>query len=177
MVVMLRAGVPDDDRAEPPAWEIPALLPRETIIARSDDVAISVGDVHVYSRGVLARFYVRFDPQRESSNPSELTDFTGQFQRLLDPTGLVLDIRAPDDEREGSPRGAEHARSIHTDLRGCRGNNYLWQLQYWAFPLPANGVVYSAQWSSRGVERGRVTVSAAEISTLLSSVQHLRPAK
>jgi hypothetical protein len=168
-----RTGTSDDIAAEPPIWEIPAVLPREVIVARSDDIAISVGDLHVYSRGVLASVYVRFDPEKGPSNPAELCDFTSDFQKILDPTGLILGVDAGE-EPPGSPRPTTGPPALHLDLRGLDGNSYLWRLRYWAFPLPTHGVVYSAQWLSAGLPRGSADVSAAEVSTLLTQVKDLR---
>ena len=60
----VRTGVPNGaDPLEPPNDEIPDRVPVERIVARSDDVVISVGNVMLYSSGVLTTFFVRFGPR------------------------------------------------------------------------------------------------------------------
>ena len=54
-----------DGPLDPPAWEIPGLIPAERIVTRSDDIVVTVGPVRVYSTGVLLPFAVRFRPGQE----------------------------------------------------------------------------------------------------------------
>jgi hypothetical protein len=159
MMHTIRVGGSPIDPGEPPVWEIPGILAQELIISRSRDIVISWGNIRVFSRGVLSAIFVRFNPEHDADGESRGQDFTMALKGV-DQEGLLV----------GMTTGKQ---PLAVDQFGGHGGHHLWELQYWVYPLPLEGLRVSAQWSAQGIGRGHVDLTSSEVATLRTSVRDL----
>jgi hypothetical protein len=168
-----------DDGLEPPSWEIPGLIPLERIVSRSDDIAITVGPIQVYTTGALLTLSVRFhsgmdagrarvhtellrllkqDPTPSADRLSMRVDFDGQVRTNLDSTDGFTPL-------PGRPR---------LDLLTGGSQGSTWTLRYWVSPAPIDAITVQASWPRFLVPIGEVAIPSELLRASRDSIQQLR---
>jgi hypothetical protein len=151
-----------------PENELGVGVPMRVLLARTDDIAVSVGDVVAYSTGFTLRLAVRV-------RPGVVEDPRSFFMQLHAPPGMAsadglrFGIGFADGRRatrmrpgptsEGPPPIALMARG-----GGDSGGGGL-DVGYWVFPLPPAGpLVFALEWPSRGIDETTREVDATAIA-------------
>jgi hypothetical protein len=178
-VSMVSAGRRDDEPLDPPAWEIPGLIPAERLVSRSDDVVVTVGPVRVHSTGVLVSFHVRFRPGRERGADA----FHDELLRMLKGSRsagadrLVLELRYEDGsflsnvDRSAVAEGSQP--DAYLDLLDGGSHGPVWRFTFWVWPVPAGDVTVSAAWPECGVPQGETVLTGVELRAASDAVEPL----
>ena len=176
---MMSVGQPDDGSLEPPAWEIPGWVLAERIVARSNDIVISVGPIHVYSTGALITFAARFRPGLEHSAENLQDELYGLLKQRAEPgaAGLRLEVRYGDGlvrmNVDSPGEDAEVRRGPRLDLLSGGSRGSVWTLTYWVWPPPATEMTILATWPAVGVSAGQAVVSSSVLRSAADSIQRL----
>ncbi|GIJ43323.1 hypothetical protein Val02_02090 [Virgisporangium aliadipatigenens] len=159
-----RPAQPPPPEPARPAWlpdeaVLPGAVPETTVLARTDDVVVALGDLHAYPNGFAFTLTVVLrEPQREGggrflrhfhARPLP-ADFLRFGLRFADGTVLTnLDPRPADPDEEGPrllPQGGSGGQRRH-------------EQRYWVWPLPPSGPVdVVCEWPARGIPETTVAL-------------------
>lgn len=152
----------------PPHGVLPAVVPAEALIARTDEVAISLGSIWVYPTGL--EFEVFADMKDEWS---DLDPFGVDRTRRRDEAGggdlLRLGFRFGD-ASEVTCAGGEWAPPVPgstsptlTGMGGGRRGGHC-NFRYWLWPLPpADALRFICEWPAAGVPMTETELDCAAI--------------
>jgi hypothetical protein len=155
------------------AWErsdavIPASVPADVMLVRTEQVAAAIGNIRAYPNGFEFRLSIRVRSEEE-------TDL-GWF----DPLGmhghgrgthpsenvLRLGVMYPDGRRVATTTGCpgpDDERMILVPA-GSGGSDRTWDGDFWVYPLPPDGpVTFVASWLECGVPETRAELDGAAI--------------
>lgn len=167
-----------DDGLEPPSWEIPGLIPIERIVSRSNDIAISVGPVQVYTNGALLTLNVRFHPDVDAGSARVQTELMRLLKQDPTPSADRLSLRVDFDGQnrtnldstDGSMPSPAGPR-LDVLSGGSQGSG--WTLRYWVSPAPIDAITVQASWPGFLVPIGEVTISRELLRASRDSIQQL----
>jgi hypothetical protein len=162
----LRSG-----RLSPPPGVVPGVAAVECLLARTDEVAISIGPVWVYLTGLEFRIAVDC-----TDADTDLDPFGQGWPGRPSGTGdaasgrLLFGFRFSDASkvttlREGVARAEDTDRQapmlLHRSGSSYQGH---WKQQYWLWPLPPPGLLeVFCEWPAAGIQLAVVKLDAAEI--------------
>jgi hypothetical protein len=152
---------------EPPLWEIPGLVPRCPIIARTADRVIALGPIEVYLECVMMDLRVLLRPG--SAAAGEELDLREALSHTVSGDGWPAFSVSVSDPETGD------ATSLHLDLRGGGSHRSSWHATYLAWPVPIGDLSIRAFWTPHGLD-GTALVTASELRAARDSVQRLDPA-
>lgn len=165
---------PSESEPEPPVWSgppagvLPGFSAQRAVLARTDDVLLSVDRLLVYSNGVVFTLMLMRREDRDDFGPvpgmlgrRPRPDLPSDFLRL----GILfgdgskwtnLEGRYPDEESEVS--------GPVVVAQGGGGGGKLWQTSFWVWPLPPPGrLAFVVSWPAEGIEEQMVELDADEI--------------
>jgi hypothetical protein len=156
--------------------EVGVAGPLQLLLARTDEVAVTVQGGAAYSNGFEFRLVVRkrkFDPEfidpfgfgpRRSAG-EELLRFGVQ---LADGRKATLHSRRPPDDADAAqPRLMQ---------RGSSGGGRTWDMGLWLWPLPPRGpLAFVCEWPSEGIPLTRAEIDANDIVEAAARVETLWP--
>ncbi len=159
---------PDEPEEEPepryrtPAWigpaddVIPATVPLEVVLARTDDVLVWLGGVVAYDEGFA--FDVRTVTRRRRDAPRDPFDMHG-FRR--DPQALRFGVQFADGRKAADEMFARGPGGLVLTSMGGGGGGANWQQGYWVHPLPPPGpLTFVCAWPAFGIDEARTEVDA-----------------
>lgn len=172
-------------RFQPPENEVPGLVGPSLVVGRTDDVAVVLTGVRVYSTGSALDVAVRL--RREPRHGGEVYDLVSgdRYGEDVDVDRLLLvGVELPDGRRATSLRsagwpgpGAEEvsdAPALSSTGGGGGGRSY--DQSYWLHPVPPPGpLVVVCSWPAFGIPEGRATVDGAALADAASRVLVLWP--
>lgn len=167
-------------RFGPPENEVPGSVSVEALIGRSDECAVALLAVRVFSDGIELELGARVR-RRDSGQFSPLTEEVRGGQRYGDPNRALLfgvlfaDGRWTTNLDHGGPHQAELGRPTLTPGSGGGGELNA-DNRFWLSPLPPVGdLTVICAWPSRGVGETRTVIDADEIAAARSRVVELWP--
>lgn len=181
----------DDEPSPDPPWEgapkaeIPVVLPVSTLLTSTDQAAVVLSGVRVFSNGV--EFSVDLKLRRAALSEddwNELQERASGFShrrsrrrtsrlrvgaQLADGSRLVTDEWV-----RGAEGGAPTARLVQSGGSGS-GSDRFWtsSWDYWLWPLPPEGLLtIVADWPQLGLAEGSAVVDCGD---LISTARRARP--
>ncbi|SDY53566.1 hypothetical protein SAMN05660209_03071 [Geodermatophilus africanus] len=169
-------GEPDDElhrRIEPPENEIPVALPQNVLLARTDDVAVALLDLHVLSTGVSFHLTVRARAAALRRVDHRLTELVWNHG----PRGgrFLLGVEFSDGRRGSSlPMGSSEGVLLHS--RGGGGGETSVDQRWWLSPLPPEGPVrVVVRCPELGIEETSAELDGTAIRRAAEQVVELWP--
>lgn len=168
----------------PPDNALGGVAPLRFILARRDEVAVTVTDVVAYGEGFTFRVTVR---RREGAFPRRMFRFMHEpLDRggALRPEFLRLGLAFADGRKATNLQSTMHewlaARRGGPPTepllrqRGGQGSGTYYRFDYWAWPLPPEGALaFVCEWPSEGLPLTRHAMQAAEITRASKAVRLL----
>jgi hypothetical protein len=167
-----------DDGLEPPSWEIPGLIPLERIVSRSDDIAISVGPIQVYTNGALLTLNVRFRPGMDAGSERVQAELMRLLKQEPTPSADRLSLRVDFDGQvrtnlDSTDGSTPSPAGPRLDMLSGGSQGSSWTLRYWVSPAPIDAITVQASWPGFLVPIGEVTVPSALLRASRNSIQQL----
>ncbi|WP_328993879.1 hypothetical protein OG394_05885 [Kribbella sp. NBC_01245] len=168
-----------DDGLEPPSWEIPGLIALERIVSRSDDIAISVGPIQLYTTGALLTLNVRFHSGVDAGSARVHTELLKLLKQDPTPSADRLSLRVDFDDQvrtnlDSTAGSTPSPRGPRLDLLSGGSQGSGWTLRYWVSPAPIAAITVQASWSGFVVPIGEVTIPTELLQAARDSIQQLR---
>lgn len=169
---------PEPVRQRRPAWMrsdavIPAPIPAEVVVIRTERVAVAVGSVRAYPNGFEFTLHIRLRGEAESSWAGHSDPF--ERHRPRRGTGwnddqLRLGILYADGRRAATtgvhyrpPDGDDDGRLV-LQQGGGGGSSCSQDWDFWVHPLPPDGpVTLVASWVEHGIAESRAELDGAAI--------------
>jgi hypothetical protein len=134
-------GEPDDDlhrQIQPPENEIPAALPQNLLLARTDEVAVALLGLQVHSTGVTFELTVRVRPSARAELGHRLQELV--WDRGRGTARFLLGVELADGRRGSSVPGRS-SEDVFFHSRGGSGGDSSISQRWWLSPLPPEGPV------------------------------------
>jgi|SRR5436305_4604097 len=175
-------------RMSPPEYEFPAGVGLTVLLGRSDDAAVGLTHLEVYSTGFRFTLAVRVRQPRPRFAGGRLSMLIGSHihpgieVRLED--RLLLGIEYPDGRRASTlsemwahgPGALTDSEQLVLVQQGGGGGEHSVDQGYWVAPLPPEGAVTVVlAWPGFGIPESRTTVDGAAIRAAASHSQRLWP--
>jgi hypothetical protein len=161
---------------------VPGVAAVECLLARTNEVAISIGPVWVYPTGLEFRIFVDaaaadtdLDPfrQRRPGRRSGTGDASGQLGfgfRFADDSEVTT---RGDGLGMAGQRESREAMLLHRSGSSYQGH---WNQLYWLWPSPPPGrLEFLCEWSAAGIPLTVVELDAAEIDRARSRSEAVFP--
>jgi hypothetical protein len=132
-------GEPDDDlhrQIQPPENEIPAALPQNLLLARTDEVAVALLGLQVHSTGVTFELTVRVRPSARAELGHRLQELV--WDRGRGTARFLLGVELADGRRGSSVPGRSSEGVVFSSRGGSGGDSSVRQ-RWWLSPLPPDG--------------------------------------
>jgi len=162
----------------PPLWDRPSeallgvLLPMSTLLAKTDDIAVALGDVTAYPNGFTFNVEILGNPMApRPSHQHGMFHYPGLRER-----GPRIGFAFADGSRASDhaprPSGGQMMVMIGKDdegvpttpvlvPRGGGGGGHHYSMRYWCFPLPPPGTMdLYLEWADVGIHETKVTLDA-----------------
>lgn len=135
-------GGPDPEwfrRMVPPENEVPVALPMNTVLARTDDIALALVSLQVYSTGLSFDLTVRVRPS--AVRRRALGDLFGGHGHpfALEPGGLLVGVELADGRRAASIESRDPSADIVFTERQSSWGDTGGEQSWWLNPLPPEG--------------------------------------
>jgi hypothetical protein len=156
------AGAPDN-------W-LPGIVPVSLVVARTDDLVVSVSKIAAYPDGF------EFELTTASRLPSE-GPFPAAWPRQGAP-GLLVGLTYADGARAavGGSQAGTPLSGLNLLEQGSRGSDTLQRRIIWASPLPPSGpVTFVAAWPDRGLSEATVELDGALLQDAAERAVELWP--
>ncbi len=164
----------------PPRGVLPAVVPAETVLARSESATVSLGRLWVYPTGLQVRMLVDYDEE------SELDPFQHRLMRRGreappdSPQRLILGFAFADgsetSNRERGPRMGLDRDSPSPTLSGMgtgAGGGH-GRATFWLWPLPPPGPIeVFCEWEAAGIAPTRQELDAEAIAAAAGRAQRV----
>ncbi len=134
-------GESDDDlhrQIQPPENEIPAALPQNLLLARTDEVAVALLGLQVHSTGVTFELTVRVRPSARAELGHRLQELV--WDRGRGTARFLLGVELADGRRGSSVPGRS-SEDVFFHSRGGSGGDSSISQRWWLSPLPPEGPV------------------------------------
>src|SRR4051794_1599621 len=147
---------PDEDwirRMMVPDNEVPVALPMNTVLARTDDVALALVRLQVYSTGLSFELLVRVRPSAAGRLPLQQAVFGHRHPYDPEPAGFLIGVELADGRRATSLE----MRDPRSDVLFTQGSSS-WgdtggEQSWWLNPLPPAGPLrFVVRCSEIGIE-------------------------
>ena len=172
-VTMLIGGRGDGDDFEPPADEVPGLVPGPPFVAGGASAAVAVARLRAYSSGLEIALEVHFNAPDTPSGAREELNRLIRADRSPGPNRLHLALHHPDGGTVRNNGPQEPGRVSALLLLGASSHGPLWRLRYWARPLPATGATVSVRWPGEGISDAAFAVSPAAVAQAAARIHRL----
>ena len=166
---------PEPVRRPRPAWMqpdevIPASVPDELILIRTDEVAVAISGIRVYPNGFEFTAHVRMHGKDENE-PDWHDPFDRHGRRRQTPGDVLrLGIMYADGRRGATtggnwrPHGDADPERLILDHGSSGGTGRRWDGSFWVHPLPPDGpVAFVASWPEFGATETRAELDGAVI--------------
>lgn len=159
-------------RLTPPPGVVPGVAAVECLLARTDEVAISIGPVWVYPTGLEFRIFVDAVDANIDLDPFGQGWPGRRFgEGDASPERLLFGVRFADGSKV-TTRGEVPGRGVQGESQAAMllhrsGSSYEghWKQQYWLWPSPPPGRLgVLCEWPAAGIPRSAVELDTAEIS-------------
>ena len=133
---------PDEDllrRMNPPENEIPVALPANVLLSRTEDVAVALVGLQVYTTGVAFTLIVRARPSSELTGARDLNELIWQHGPAAG--RFLLGIELADGRRASGMRMGEPGTGLVFHSGGGSGDRASVEQTWWLSPLPPDGPV------------------------------------
>ncbi len=175
------ADDPDPDEVEewvrrtsPPENEIPASAGLTALVVRSDDVAVAITGVEVYSTGFRFTLAVRVPRPRPEVGRGGLFSLVDGHMHgggVAAESHLLLGLEYPDGRRASTLEDARATGPRSSSLdelvlvsEGGSGDDTRVDQRYWVAPLPPHGpVAFIVSWPAFGVTESRTELDGGAI--------------
>jgi hypothetical protein len=157
---------------EAPINERPVAVALNLTLARTDDVAVFVSDVSVYSTGLVFEVEMMARERTDDSRDFMLSHAESDADPRL---GVLLadGRRAVLGDWGGQ---AEGTPEIAFRSHGGQGGGHHWAVHVWLWPIPPEGpVTFVFRWLAAGIEETRVAVDAAPLREAAARAEALWP--
>jgi hypothetical protein len=157
-----------------PENEIPVALPLNTVLARTDDVAVALQHLSVYTTGVALQLVVRMRPEAAVATSQDLNELVWGHG----PSGgrFLLGVELADGRRAtglGPPGGSGGV--VFTSGGGSGGQASVEQ-SWWLHPLPPEGPLrFVVRSPELGIEETSVVLDGTAIRRAADDVVVLWP--
>ena len=143
-------------------------MPFRLVLARTDDLALALGDVVAYSTGFSVRLALRLRPD-SGFEPRVLMPQLHGFGPPGGDDQLRFGVEFADGRRATNlTRRPPHEQEPEISLvpaGGGGGGGRSFNVGYWVYPLPPPGpLVVAVEWPSRNVREQRYELDAAQVA-------------
>ncbi|MFJ5612077.1 hypothetical protein ACIQCJ_22135 [Streptomyces sp. NPDC093221] len=169
---------PEPEPRPRPPWErsvyvLPASVPGDVVLLRSDRAAVWIGGLRAYPNGFV--FHLRAVLRRTPANGAWLGNpLDGRSNPLRPPepqSNLRLGLRYADGRRVATQGGMpvpwpgdDDTEAIRLISQGGGGSGLTWEASFWTYPLPPDGpVTVFTSWLDAGVREASVELDGAAI--------------
>jgi hypothetical protein len=150
----------------PPIWTGPSALemgssaPIQVLLAKTDDVAVTLDHFHCYRNGFMTILGFQTRPGAE-----EATGFPFEFRQEMPRLGIEFADGRRTGQRANWMDVPKDDDGIPTEPvmwpSGGSGGHERWDWRAWVWPLPPRGdLIFHFAWPERGVEESRHVVDA-----------------
>jgi hypothetical protein len=155
----------------PPRNVLPGVVPVEAVLARTDEVVLSVASLQAYATGVTFELVVLARTPERGPGPlggPHGLSWTG-LGPGAPPDGLRLGVAFPDGRRATSPDEAWSEDGPDDAVRirpqGGGGSDTFHHIGIWVTPLPPAGpLALVCEWPAQGIPETRVVVDGAAVA-------------
>jgi hypothetical protein len=163
-------------RRRPPDWAAPpenavgTTVPLDLIVANTGDTAIVLVAMTAYPTGVLLEIEIL----RRAFDDDDDHD---PFMRFHRPQagGFRIGVELPDGHRLSSEAGGDASRAMLTP-NGGGGGGPSYGMEYWLWPLPAEGTLrFACEWRDQGVAEAVHDIDAGPIRAAAARAVELWP--
>ena len=159
-------------RMSAPENEIPVALPQNLLLARSDDAAVALVGLQVYTTGVSFTLAIRVRPTSQQPTGRSLNELL--WERGPGPGRLMLGLELPDGRRVSTVRPPEGSDDVVFTSGGGGGGDTSVEQSWWLNPLPPDGPLrFVVRCAELGIEEadavldgGAIRRAAADVVTL-----------
>jgi hypothetical protein len=169
-------GQPGDDverRVQAPENELPVALPQNLLLARTDDVAVALIRLQVYTTGVAFELAVRMRPSARPRFPHSLDELVWRHG----PAGsrFLLGVEFADGRRASSLPGVDGGDVVFHPGGGSGGEVAVEQ-SWWLSPLPPEGPLrVVVRCAELGIPEASVVLDGTAIRRAADDVMTLWP--
>ncbi len=154
-----------------PDNEIPVALPANTLLARTDDVAVALVGLQVYTTGLAFHLAVRV--RSEAAARYELDGLLWGRRRGHGPFLLGVELA---DGRRASSRGSVRHHDLVFQQAGGHGDGTAFDQAWWLSPLPPDGRLrVVVRCDELRIEESDVELDAAAVRRAADGVVELWP--
>ena len=172
-------GGPDEEwfrRMMAPENEVPVALPMNTVLARTDDIALSLVSLQVYSTGLSFDLIVRVRPAAAGRLPVREAFWGRGHPFAHEPGGFLVGVELADGRRATSIEmrdpGSEIVFTERESSWGDTGGKQSW----WLNPLPPEGPVrFVVRCSEMGIPETSTELDGSAIRAAAAGVVTLWP--
>jgi hypothetical protein len=188
-----RSGASDGDRStreQLEAWrrrmsrpdnEVPVAVPVSLLLARTDELAVSVVGMHAYSNGVTFELVVRLRQRQRGPGRQDLFTMIEQWEGGAPEKRLLLAVEYADGRRaanDGGPGWLGHneppAGAPVLSLGSASAGDVTYDASYWLSPGPPDGpVTFVCAWPAYGLAETRHVVEDANLASASARAQVL----
>ncbi|HEX6934147.1 MAG TPA: hypothetical protein VF162_18540 [Streptosporangiaceae bacterium] len=180
---------PGPEQWRRPSWVrpdtvIPASVPAELLLFRTDQAAVSVGSVRAYPNGFEFTVHTRLRRVDTEIGPSgDPFSWHRRFRGAHAP-GDVLRLgllyadgrRTATTRRHHLPAGNSDDGELVLTQQGGGGSARAWDQDFWVHPLPPDGpVTLVASWLEHAVTETRTNLDGTQIRAAAARAVHLWP--
>jgi hypothetical protein len=173
--------LPQEEWLGPPRTAVPAVVPAERELARTDEVSVALGRFWVYPAGIEFEVYVDADDEWSELDPFDNARFRGSQIRDASPDRLRIGFEFANGARVTTGGGdsawmrdGEESPTLISRSGGGGGGH--WDKQYWLWPIPPPGQLeFVCEWSAAGIALTRSALDSAAIIDAASRAQTVFP--
>lgn len=168
---------PDDDfprRVNAPENEVPVALPMSVVLARTDDVAVALLGLQVYTTGVSFTLVIRVRPSSPLGAGRALNDLVWEHR----PGGgqFLLGVELSDGRRASSRRAPGRDGDLVFHAGGGSGGRTSVEQSWWLSPLPPDGPLrFVVRCPELGIEEVTAELDGSVIRRAADDVVTLWP--
>jgi hypothetical protein len=173
---------PDEEffrRMSAPENEIPVAVPLNTVLARTDDVAVALQRLSVYTTGVSFDLVVRLRPDAARAGGRDLNEMLWGHGPAPDQGRFLMGVEFADGRRASNVSGRHGPvpgdEIVFTQGGGSGGMASVEQ-SWWLYPLPPQGPLrFVLRCPELGIDETSVVLDGAAIRAAADAVVVLWP--
>lgn len=173
------SAIVDDDGARPapgqysaPENELPVALPVDLLLARTDDVAVAITRLHVYSMGLSFDLVLRLRPSAATARAGRLNELL--WRHGPNSSGFLLGVGFADGRRTSTVPGA--GGDVVLASGGGGGGMSAVDQSWWLRPLPPEGpMTVVVRCDEIGIEESRAELDGTAVRQAAERVVTLWP--
>jgi hypothetical protein len=168
---------PDEDflrRIDPPENEVPVALPVNVVLARTEDVAVALLGLQVYTTGVSFTLVVRARPSSELARTQGLNELI--WQHGAGAGRFLLGVELADGRRASGMRMGERDTDLVFHSGSGSGGEASVEQTWWLGPLPPEGpLVFVVRCPELGIGETATELDGSAIRRAADDVVTLWP--